>query len=144
MARGRERESHPIEDIRSVAESMCRVFRGRAGGSSRRRKPSGGRVPERQLSLKEDGRGFWVTLELPEVSKKDLHVHVAENSVTIFGHWLKEVKAKERVEHVREMYSRLLHLPAPVRAEKARATFKGRVLKILLPRAKPARAGASK
>ena len=136
MAQEKEREWHPIEDIRSLAESMCRAFDGSGGPRGRGKGPEY-RAPERQVVLKENDEGFVVTLELPEVSKKDLHLNVAENSVTIFAEWSKEIKAKDRVERIRQTYSRLLHLPASVKADKARATFKDRVLKIFLPRAKP-------
>ena len=135
MATGKdqERDRHPIEDIRNLAESMCRIIDGPRGVSRRRRQP---RAAERALSLKENGEGFVISVALPEVAKKDLHVNVAEKSVTIFGHWSKEVKLKDRLERVEQMYSRLVDLPGPVDADKARASFKDRLLTIRLPRAR--------
>lgn len=139
---GTLREWHPIEDIRSLAESMCRALDGVPCGSGRNRPPLGYRAPERKLSIRENRQGFVVAVELPEVSKKDLHLNVSESSVTIFARWSKEAKAKEkngsgRVEHAEQMYSRVVQLPAPVKVDEARATFKDRLLRIYLPRAKP-------
>lgn len=139
---GSLREWHPIEDIRSLAESMCRALDGVPRGSGRSRLGLGYRAPEQKLSLTENRQGFMIAVELPEVSKKDLHVNVSENSVTIFARWSKETRAKEqagaaRVERAERLYSRVVQLPAPVKVDEARATFKDRLLRIHLPRAKP-------
>jgi HSP20 family protein len=136
MANDREmRVWHPIEDIRSLAESMSRVF---DAGSHRGQRLYAG---EQKLSLTETPDGFLVTLELPHVSKKDLHVNVAETSVTVFAHWKKETKSTEkgarRVTREEQTYSRVIQLPAPVKADQARASFRDRVLKIFLPRTTP-------
>lgn len=115
---------HPIEDIRSLAERLSRA------------------APEQRLTLAENAGGFSVQVELPDVRKKDLHVSVAENTVTIFARWAKERKAEAKdgtrhLERAEQLYSRTLQLPATVVADQARATFRDRVLKIFLPRAKP-------
>lgn len=133
---------HPIEDIRSLAENMSRTLDSVPRGGDGRRRPVGWRAPEPKLTLAETNDGFVVTAELPHVAKKDLHVNVCENSVTIFAHWSKEAKAKEkdgthRVRREEQHYSRVVQLPAPVTPDRARATFRDRVLKIAVPRAAP-------
>lgn len=79
-----------------------------------------GRAPEAGLSLVESGSGFLLTVELPEVEKKDLRVEVAESEVTIRGRG-----------------TTVIPLPAPVKAAEARASFRDRVLKISVPRIAP-------
>lgn len=133
---------HPIEDIRSLAETMCRAMDGAPLKARRRGGSAGYRAGDHNLALTESPNGFTVTVELPEVRKKDLHLNVAETSVTIFARWTNERKIKERggaerVELAERIYSRVVQLPAPVKTDQARATFKDRVLRIVLRRAKP-------
>lgn len=133
---------HPIEDIRSLAERMCRAVDGVPRDANSQRGLSGRHAPEQKLTLAENAKGFVVQVELPEVLKKDLHVSVAENTVTIFARWAKERKSKakdgtQHIESAEQLYSRTLQLPATVVADKAKATFRDRVLKIFLPRARP-------
>lgn len=147
MSIGKEKERgvrmwHPIEDIRSLAENMSRALDSQPRGTNGRRHPAGWNTPEPRLTLAETNDGFVVIAELPHVAKKDLHVNVCENSVTIFAHWSKEVKAKEkdgtqRVRREEQHYSRVVQLPAAVTPDKARATFRDRVLKVVVPRAMP-------
>ncbi len=142
---GGDRETqlwHPIEDIRSIAEHLCRAV-----GSTPLEAGSHPllplyRAPEQKLTLAENAKGFVVQVELPDVLKKDLHVNVAENTVTIFARWSEErkTKAKDGTQHIEsaeQLYSRTLQLPATVMADQTKATFRDRVLKIFLPRAKP-------
>lgn len=133
---------HPIEDIRSLAEHLCRAVGSTPREAGEQGTLSAHRAPEQKLTLAESAKGFVVQVELPEVQKKDLHVNVAENTVTIFARWAKErkTKAKDGTQHIEsaeQLYSRTLQLPATVMADQAKATFRDRVLKIFLPRAKP-------
>lgn len=133
---------HPIEDIRGLAARLCRAVGSTPREVGSQRPLSAHRAPEQKLTLAESVKGFVVQVELPEVQKKDLYVNVAENTVTIFARWAKErkTKAKDGTQHVEsaeQLYSRTLQLPATVMADQAKATFRDRVLKIFLPRAKP-------
>lgn len=133
---------HPIEDIRSLAENMCGAFDSVPRRAEERRRLPRHWSSDQKLTLAENGEGFVVTVELPQVAKKDLHVNVSETAVTIFAHWSKEARAKakdgaERVAHADQLFSRVIQLPAAVKAERSRATFRDRVLKIFLPRARP-------
>lgn len=134
---------HPIEDIRSLAEHLCRAVDGTPRGeASSQRRLLGNRAPEQKLTMTENTKGFVVQVELPDVRKKDLHVNVAENTVTIFAKWAQERKSKGKdgtqiIESAEQLYSRTLQLPATVKADQAKATFRDRVLKVFLPRANP-------
>lgn len=114
---------HPIEDIRTLAESMSRACDRATPAGKRRGFWQGWGSPEQKLSLSEDRGGFILTIELPQVAKKDLHVSVAETAVTVFA----------------RLYSRVIQLPAPIKAAEARASFRDRVLKIFLPRIAPSK-----
>jgi HSP20 family protein len=133
---------HPIEDIRSLAEHVCRAVDGAPRETGGPRGLAARRAPEPKLTLAENAKGFVVRVELPDVLKKDLHVNVAESTVTIFARWGKERKTKakdgtQRIESAEQLYSRTLQLPATVMADQAKASFRDRVLKIFLPRAGP-------
>lgn len=145
MAQEKNKEAHlwhPIEDIRSLAENMSRAYDSASHSGKRRGFWSGWDTPEQKLSLVEDRGGFNLTIELPLVAKKDLHVNVAETAVTVYAHWTQESKKggegkdERRVE---QHYSRVIQLPAPVKAAEARASFRDRVLKIFLPRIAPSK-----
>ena len=79
----------------------------------------------RRAVLTENAKGFVVQVEFPDVRKKDLHVTASESAVTIVARWADG------------LYSRTVPLPATVIADQAQATFRDRVLRIFLPRARP-------
>jgi len=139
MSRGQD-ENHeswgPIEDIRGLAEKTCRARGSAPRGARGARLPVYG-APDRKVALAENGGEFVVRVELAEASKKDVRVHVADTSVSVFARWSRESQAKDRVPRSEQLFSRTVRLPAPVKAQEARATFHDRVLKIFLPRKKP-------
>lgn len=133
---------HPIEDMRSLSGHLSRAEGSAPREAGGQRPLSTHRAPEQKLTLAENAKGFVVRVELPDVLKKDLQVNVAENTVTILARWAKERRLKtkdgaQRIESAEQLYGRTLQLPATVMADQARATFRDRVLKIFLPRAKP-------
>jgi HSP20 family protein len=134
---------HPIEDIRSLAENMSRAYDSAAPSGSQRGFWPGWNSPEQKLALVEDRGGFILTVELPMVAKKDLHVSVAETAVTVFARWTKESRNKNSTgkeqPRVEQHYSRVIQLPAPVKVAEVRASFRDRVLKIFLPRIAPSK-----
>ena len=69
----------------------------------------------------ESDKEVSVTIELPGVEKQDVNLHVAEQSVTV------------RVEKGRR-YQKQVHLPARVRPETAKATFKNGILDVTVQR----------
>ena len=93
---GREMQVwHPIEDIRSLAQHLFRAVDGVQRGARDRRLLPGNRAPEQKLTLAENTKGFVVQVELPDVHKKDLHVNVAESTVTD-GPVIKRFQPKDR------------------------------------------------
>jgi len=79
-----------------------------------------------------------VKAELPGVDKKDLNVSMTEDSVTIKGSSRREEKEERgdyyRCEISRGEFSRMVSLPAPVDAAKAKASFKDGVLELVIPK----------
>jgi HSP20 family protein len=63
-----------------------------------------------------------ITVELPGVEKQDVNLHVGDDALTV------------RVDRGRK-YHKVIHLPAPVVASSAKATFKNGILDVVLRKA---------
>lgn len=79
-----------------------------------------------------------VRAEVPGVSKDDLDISVAEDSITIKGETKKEHREEKgdyiRSEIAQGAFARTLALPAAVDAHKARANFEDGILELHLPK----------
>lgn len=128
-------------EMNRMHDEMNKVF-GRSGNGVRRGFAAG--YPA--LNVWEDEQQFRVTAELPGLSLEDLEILVqGDSELTIQG----ERKAPESdsgIWHRRERgfgkFTRSLHLPSNVDAEKVEASLKHGVLEIVLPKreeAKPRR-----
>jgi HSP20 family protein len=84
-----------------------------------------------------------VRAEVPGVSKKDLHVSLSDNAMTIRGRTEHEEEKKKEDYYYREMsygeFTRTLTLPADVDTAKAKATMKDGLLEVTLPKVEGAR-----
>ena len=80
-----------------------------------------------------------VRAELPGVDKKHLDVNLSGQTLTIKGETKREEQETEgeyyRSEIVEGTFSRTLHLPEEVDAEKVKAVFKDGMLEVRLPKA---------
>lgn len=82
------------------------------------------------------------TAELPGISSKDdIEVLLTENSLTIKGEIKREGEERQEDYYHRERYygtfSRTLPLPAEVRPDQARATYRNGILEIRIPKKEP-------
>jgi len=84
-----------------------------------------------------------VKLEIPGVDKKDLHVSVSDDTVTVRGETRKETEEKKKSFHRREIrygsFERSIGLPAEVDPAKAGAKLENGMLTITLPKATQAK-----
>ncbi|MCI0454258.1 MAG: Hsp20/alpha crystallin family protein [Candidatus Dadabacteria bacterium] len=80
-----------------------------------------------------------VKAEVPGVEKENINISVSNNTLTIKGETKKEEEVKEEDYYYAERsygsFSRMLNLPAKVKADKVKASFKNGVLEIHLPKA---------
>jgi len=97
-------------------------------------------VPE--LDVTDDEKAFRVSIELPGMDEKDVHVTLADRVLTIRGEKKEEKQSKEkdfyRQERSYGSFCRTLELPAAVDESKIEAAFKKGVLTIDLPKTKEA------
>ncbi|HSQ06931.1 MAG TPA: Hsp20/alpha crystallin family protein, partial [Chromatiaceae bacterium] len=79
-----------------------------------------------------------VRAEVPGVEKKDLHVELSGQMLTIHGERRREEKEEKgeyfRSEITHGMFTRTLRLPAEVAVDKAEADFKDGILEVHLPK----------
>lgn len=85
-----------------------------------------------------------VKLEVPGVDRKDLHVSVTEDAVTVQGETRKETEEKRKNFHRQEIrygsFQRSVALPVEVDAAKATAKLENGMLTITAPKAAAAKA----
>ena len=94
------------------------------------------RTPRMDLIDREDA--FLVRAELPGVTKEDLSVDLAGQTLTIKGEHRREDKETQgefyRAEISRGRFSRSIHLPEEVEDKDIKAEFENGVLEIRLPK----------
>lgn len=84
-----------------------------------------------------------VKAELPGLDKKDIEVNISDSELTLKGEKKKEEKVEEddyyRCERSYGAFLRSVELPAGVKADKVKASFKNGVLEVRLPRTEEAK-----
>ena len=108
-------------------------------------------LPDRTLSFQapaldvfEDKDDVVVKAELPGLSKDDLEVNLVGSTLTIKGEKKKEEEVKHEDYYYRERshgsFARTIELPAEVKADQAKASFKDGILEIRAPKTEEAKA----
>lgn len=134
-----------VAPFRSLREEIDRVFDDFFRGWPR---PWSGGWPSAlesvtapTIDLKETEKEFVVSAEVPGVTKDQLNISIAEDSVTLQGERKAEKEKKEENYHYKESsygsFQRVIPLPAAVVADKAKAKLKDGVLTLILPKAEP-------
>lgn len=98
--------------------------------------PFAGKTPSVDLVDREEN--FLVKAELPGVSKEDITISLADNLLTLEARVDKEEKEEKgrycRREICHGSYRRTIALPAAVKENEAKATFKDGMLELVLPK----------
>ena len=147
-----EPRSGELQPVRSLRQEVDRLFEDFFRGWPR---PwTGGWLGQEEgtfapvVNLKETEKEFVLTAEVPGLQKDQLDVNIMEESVTIRGERKEEKETKEQSYYYRESsfgsFQRVVPLPAPIVADKAKATLKDGVLSLTLPKAEPAKSRAVK
>lgn len=126
----------PFRDLGEIQQEMNRLFDGFFG---RPAVATSERMWLPLCDMYETKDDVNVTFELPGVSEKDVNVSITGDVLTLKGErkWEKELK-DESYHHLERVYGRFersVPLPVAVQADKVKATYRGGVLEIKLPKA---------
>jgi HSP20 family protein len=95
------------------------------------------------VDIRETDDALLLQVELPGIEKKDVHLEVRDDVLTISGERRYEKDVKEenvhRIERAYGKFSRSFSLPSNVDAEKVDAKMKNGVLEIRLPKCESAK-----
>lgn len=95
------------------------------------------------VDIEETADGYIVRADLPGMTEKDVKVSLVGDTLTLRGERRREVETKSghvhRTERLFGSFERSFTLPAPVRADKVKASYRNGVLEIQVPKAEEAR-----
>jgi HSP20 family protein len=105
------------------------------------RAPFEGRMP--RVDMIDRDTDIVIRAELPGITKEDLDVSMTDDAVTLRASVRHEEKEEKGEYYRREMsrgeFQRTLRLPAAVKGEQAKATFKDGILELVLPKMEQAK-----
>ncbi len=131
-----------LPEIRSLREEMDRLF-GDTLRAFERGFEEGTMGWSPSVDLEETENDFVITAELPGINKDDVKISISENKVLLAGeaHEEKDVQEKNYYlkERIKGRFSRGFTLPTAVDSNRAEATFKDGILKLVLPKAEEAK-----
>lgn len=91
------------------------------------------------MDIKETPKEYVVTAEVPGIDKKDIHIEITDNILTLKGERKFEGEQKDetyhRVERSYGSFTRTFSLPAKVKADSIEASFKDGILIVRIPKA---------
>lgn len=126
----------PFRDLAEIQGEMNRLFEGFFGRTA----PVGGldRMWAPPVDMYETKDEVLVTVEVPGVNEKDVHLSITGDLLTIKGERAQGHEVKEdsvfRTERWYGRFERTLPLPMPVQADKVKATYRDGVLTVKLPK----------
>lgn len=133
---------NPFRQLNSLREEIDRLFESPlAELTSGSQQLLSGWLPA--VDIHEDNDNFYVQAELPGMSKEDIDISLHDGTLTLCGE-RKENKRRENDEVLRSerflgRFQRTFSLPAPVSADKVKASYTDGVLTITLPKAEEAK-----
>jgi HSP20 family protein len=138
-------ERSPLAEIARWEQQMERRFADLLSGRIARLWDDGddAGVIEPALDLWEEDNELVVKTELPGMTKDDIQISFADNTLTIRGEKKREEEDRGRdyyrAERVYGAFVRSVVLPSEVIPDKAQAVFKNGVLEIRLPKSESAK-----
>lgn len=131
----------PFDELSTLRREMDRVFERVFGEFPSLERPTLAWTP--RLDVTETRDSVLIKAELPGLEAKDVDVALSGDTLTIKGEKKQEREEKDEYHHLVERaygsFARMVRLPAPVAADKVKATFKNGVLTVTLPKTEEAR-----
>jgi HSP20 family protein len=132
----------PFRDLVSIQDEMNRLFDDFFGRPATRPEWTEG-VWTPSVDVSETKDNVIINAEIPGMSKEDVKLSVQNNVLTLSGERKQEKEEKDvnyhRIERSYGSFSRSFTLPASVKPDKVKATYKDGILKITLPKSEEAK-----
>jgi len=95
------------------------------------------------VDVEETAEGYVIRADLPGMTEKDVKVSLVGDTLTLRGERKRESETTSgnvhRTERLFGAFERTFTLPAPVRGDKVKASYRNGVLEIQVPKAEEAR-----
>ena len=92
-----------------------------------------------RVDVEETDKALVLRADLPGLDKKDMHINVEDNRLTIRGERKSQSEEKDanfhRVERTYGTFTRSFTLPATVLADQMEASYRDGVLEVVIPKA---------
>ena len=127
----------PFRGVGEIQSEMNRLFDSWSG----RGNTGGERMWLPAIDVHETKDDFVLTLDIPGVSQKDVHISITGDLLTVKGERRFERETEEpgqtyhRVERLYGKFERSVQLPTMVQTDKVKATYHDGVLTVKLPKA---------
>jgi HSP20 family protein len=126
-----------FQDLMSIQSEINRAF-DTYFGQRTRPSPAAERVWAPALDVYETKDDLVVSVELPGVKEKDVHLSIVGDLLTLRGQRQPASDVREenyhRIERWNGGFERHVQLPIPVQTDRIRATYRDGVLEIRLPK----------
>jgi HSP20 family protein len=136
MDRWRVQRYDPFRDLSDMQAEINRAFDSYFGIRPRVAAPERTWAPP--IDVYETRDDLVVSVELPGVREKDIHLSMTGDVLTLRGQRGAAAEAREenyhRIERWSGSFERHVQLPIPVQGDKIRATYRDGVLEIRLPK----------
>lgn len=130
----------PFDDLASLRESMDKLFEDVFARRPRGQAPA---IWQPAAEIFETDHEVVVRAELPGIDPKNVDITVTDDTLTIKGEARAEQEEKGRNYYRRELrygaFVRSLALPAEVKGDAAKASYKNGILEIRVPKSERAR-----
>ncbi len=95
------------------------------------------------VDIEETSEGYVIRADLPGMTEKDVKVSLVGDLLTLRGERKREVENRSgnvhRTERLFGTFERTFTLPAPVRGDKVKASYRNGVLEVSVPKAEEAK-----
>jgi HSP20 family protein len=128
----------PFRGVGEIQNEMNRLF---DSWSGRPTSAAGERMWLPAIDVHETKDDFVLTLDIPGVSQKDVHISITGDLLTVKGERRFEREAEDpgstyhRVERLYGKFERSVQLPTMVQTAKVKANYRDGVLTVTLPKA---------
>lgn len=134
---------YPATDVEAIAAEIDRAFNRFFGIEKNGNSATISIAWHPRVDIRESKDDFVLTMELPGVSKDDIHIHYEDDTLRVEGERKREVPGDGaeylRSERVYGKFSREFKINTPVQSDRIEAEFKNGLLSIRLPKAEEAK-----